>query len=173
MNCHRLRAWRCGLLSLVLALGLCPAALSQSPAAPVRLEVAGDVQKPLSLSLDDLRRLPHKTIKFMDEQKTEEVYGGVPIEELLKEARIPQGAQLRGRALGMYVLAEGSDGYRVVFFIAELDADFQDSEIVVADTLNGAPIPDKLGPFRLVVPHDKRAARSVRTLTSIKVVRGP
>jgi DMSO/TMAO reductase YedYZ molybdopterin-dependent catalytic subunit len=75
--------------------------------------------------------------------------------------------------MATYILAEGSDGYRVTFSLAELDSEFQASEVIVADTLNGAPLGDKLGPLRLVVPHDKRPARWVRMLRSIKVLRVP
>jgi DMSO/TMAO reductase YedYZ molybdopterin-dependent catalytic subunit len=75
--------------------------------------------------------------------------------------------------MATYVLAEGSDGYRVTFSLAELDSDFEESEVIVADTVNGAPLGGKLGPLRLVVPHDKRPARWVRMLQSIKVVSVP
>jgi DMSO/TMAO reductase YedYZ molybdopterin-dependent catalytic subunit len=51
-----------------------------------------------------------------------------------------------------------------------LDSDFQDSEVIVADTMNGKPLGEKLGPLRLVAPHDKRPARWVRMLRSIQVV---
>ena len=53
-----------------------------------------------------------------------------------------------------YVVAEAEDGYRVVFALAELDSDFVDSQVLVADTMDGAPIGPKLGPFRLVAPHE-------------------
>jgi len=33
-------------------------------------------------------------------------------------------------------MAETSDGYRVVDLLAELDSDFQDSEVMVADELS-------------------------------------
>jgi DMSO/TMAO reductase YedYZ molybdopterin-dependent catalytic subunit len=72
--------------------------------------------------------------------------------------------------MATYVLAEGADGYSVTFSLAELDADFQDSEVIVADTLDGKPLDEKLGPLRLVAPHDKRPARWVRMLRSIQVV---
>lgn len=100
----------------------------------------------------------------------EEIYAGVPIATLLKAAGVPQGSQLRGSAMATYILAEGSDGYRVTFSLAELDSDFQDSEVIVADTLNNAPLDGKFGPLRLVIPPDKRPARWVRTLRLIKVV---
>ena len=49
-------------------------------------------------------------------------------------------------------------------------ADFVDSEVIVADTMDGAPLGANQGPFKLVAPHDKRAARWVRMLKSLTVV---
>jgi hypothetical protein len=69
-----------------------------------------------------------------------------------------------------YVLAEAADGYRAVFSLAELDAGIVESDVIVADTMDGAPLGDKLGPFRLVAPHEKRPARWVRMLKSLTVV---
>jgi hypothetical protein len=46
-----------------------------------------------------------------------------------------------------YGLAEAEDGYKVVFALAELDPEFNDSEIIVADTVDGAPIDAKCGPL--------------------------
>ena len=118
--------------------------------------------------------MPRKTVKVVSgNDGKEEVYEGVPLEELLKEAGAPQGSRLRGHALAAYILAEGTDGYRVAFSAAEVDSDFQDSDIIVADTLGGTPLPDKNGPLRLVVPHDKEHARWVRMLRSIKVASVP
>lgn len=71
--------------------------------------------------------------------------------------------------MAMYVLAEASDGYRVVYALAELDSDFQDSEVIVADTMNGSPLGDRQGPFKMVAPHDKRPARWMRMVKSLTV----
>ncbi len=137
-----------------------------------RLIVGGDVEKPLSLSLMDLSGYPRKILKVMNEHEgKEETYQGVPLAEILKRAGVPQGSDLRGTALTTYVRAEGADGYSVVFSLAELDSGVQDSDVLVADTLNGGPIPNKLGPLRLVVPHEKRPVRWVRMLQSITVVK--
>jgi hypothetical protein len=57
-----------------------------------------------------------------------------------------------------YVIAEAEDGYRVVFSLAELDSGILESEVLVADTMDGAPLAGKLGPLRLVAPHEKRPA---------------
>lgn len=160
---------------LLLAAFCCPGALAQTPATSAQLTVTGDVPKSFTLSLDDLRRQPRTTLKVVNEHQndSEEVYEGVALAALLKQAGVPQGPQLRGAAMATYILAEASDGYRVTFSLAELDSDFENSEVLVADTLNGAPLGDKLGPLRLVVPHDKRPARWVRMLQSIKVVSIP
>jgi DMSO/TMAO reductase YedYZ molybdopterin-dependent catalytic subunit len=72
-----------------------------------------------------------------------------------------------------YVLAEAADGYRVVFSLAELDSGILDSEVIVADTMDGAPLGAQQGPFRLVAPNEKRPARWVRMLKAITVVRAP
>lgn len=91
------------------------------------------------------------------------------IHDLLHRAGVPEGENFRGAAMTLYVVAEGADGYRVVFSLAELDPGTSDSEVIVADTMNGAPLDAKHGPFQLVVPHDKRAARWVRMLKSLSV----
>lgn len=121
-----------------------------------------------------MRRLPRTKLKVNNphENKTE-VYEGVLLSEILKRAGVPQGSQMRGASMAAYVQADAADGYRVIYSIAELDPNFQDSEIIVADTMDGAPLGDKVGPFRLVAPHDKRPARWIRMLQSITVVKVP
>ena len=147
-----------------------PAAAPATAAAA--LTVSGDIPKPLSLTLADLKKMPRNTVHLKNEHADkDEVYQGVLLSAILKEAGAPQGGQIRGKNMATYVLAEGSDGYQVVFSIEELDADFQEADALVADTLDGAPLSDKLGPLRLIAPRDKRPARWVRMLRSIKIVK--
>jgi DMSO/TMAO reductase YedYZ molybdopterin-dependent catalytic subunit len=149
----------------------------QAPASrvavtPAQLQVAGDVTTPLTLTVADLKKMPRKTITVMNpHDKKTETYEGVLLEDLLHRAGALQGEQLRGLALSMYVVAEATDGYRVVFSLAELDSSISESDVLVADAMDDAPLPAPLGPFRLVAPHDKRPARWVRMLKSITVVR--
>jgi DMSO/TMAO reductase YedYZ molybdopterin-dependent catalytic subunit len=152
-----------------------PAAQPASQAQPdgARLVVTGDVEHTLSLSLTDLGTLPRKTVTVMNEHEGKmETYQGVPLEEILKRAGVPQGEKLRGAAMATSVRAEAADGYRVVFSLAELDSGIADSDALVADTLDGEPLPDKIGPLRLVLPHDKRPARWVRMLRSLTITNG-
>ena len=159
-------------IALILILSfVAPSGFSQSAPAPVRLTITGDVEHPLSLSLDDLSKMPRTTLKVTNPHaKKDETFEGVALSELLKQAGVPQGPKLRGAAMATYLIAEAADGYRVIFSLAELDFDFQDSEVIVADRMDGKPLDDKAGPFRLVAPHDKRPARWIRMLQSIKVV---
>ena len=139
-----------------------------------RLVVTGDVENKLSLSLADLAALPRKTMTVKDEHNGKtETYQGVPLEEILKRAGVPQGEKLRGAALATYVMAGADDGYRVLYSLGELDSSIEDSDALVADTLDGQPIPDQVGPLRLVFPHDKRPARWVRMLNSLTLVKIP
>jgi DMSO/TMAO reductase YedYZ molybdopterin-dependent catalytic subunit len=148
-----------------------PTATEQTTAAPAELRISGAVSTPLVLTVADLRKMPRKSISVVNpHDKKKETYEGVLLEELLHKAGVPQGEQLRGRAMATYVIAEAEDGYRVVFSLAELDSGILESEVIVADTMDGAPLVAQQGPFRLVAPHEKRPARWVRMLKSITVV---
>jgi DMSO/TMAO reductase YedYZ molybdopterin-dependent catalytic subunit len=145
---------------------------AQTPAPTTLLTVAGDVTTPLTLTIADLKKMPRKTVAVMNpHEKKMATYEGVLLEDVLHRAGAMQGDQLRGLALSMYVVAEAADGYRVVFSLAELDSAFSESDVLVADTMDDAPLNATIGPLRLVAPHDKRPARWVRMLKAIRVVR--
>jgi DMSO/TMAO reductase YedYZ molybdopterin-dependent catalytic subunit len=143
---------------------------AQSSQDAVQLKIAGAVTTPLTLTIADLKKMSRTTIHVDNpHEKKPEVYEGVLLDELLHRAGVPYGEKLRGPLMTTYVVAEANDGYRVLFSLAELDTDFMNSEVLVADTLDGSPIDAKRGPLRLVAPHDKRPARWVRMLNSITV----
>jgi DMSO/TMAO reductase YedYZ molybdopterin-dependent catalytic subunit len=145
---------------------------AQSPPAVAELRIAGAVSTPLVLTVTDLKKMPRKTLSVMNpHEKKKETYEGVLLEDLLAKAGVPQGEQLRGASMATYVIAEATDGYRVVFSLAERDSGILESEVIVADTMDGAPLSAQQGPFRLVAPPEKRPARWVRMLKSITVVR--
>jgi DMSO/TMAO reductase YedYZ molybdopterin-dependent catalytic subunit len=147
-------------------------ARAQTIPTNAELKISGAVSTPLTLTAPDLRKMPRKTLSVTNphNEKTE-VYEGVPLEELLRRAGVPQHEQLRGQAMATYVVAEAGDGYKVVFSLAELDSGILDLEVIVADTMDGAALAAKEGPFKIVAPHEKRPARWVRMLKSITVVR--
>ena len=74
-----------------------------------------------------------------------------------------------GSTLSDYIVATGSDGYKAVLALAEVDPEFHPGEVLVADQMDDKPLDAKTGPLRLVVTEDKRPARSVHNLVSIEV----
>jgi hypothetical protein len=65
------------------------------------------------------------------------------------------------------IIVTGRDGYAVVLAMAEIDPAFEGKEIVLADQVDGHPIPGS--GLRLVVPGDRRGGRSVRDVVRIGV----
>jgi DMSO/TMAO reductase YedYZ molybdopterin-dependent catalytic subunit len=164
------------LLSIALMAASCcavcaPKILAQAPAArAARLEIAGAVKTSLSLSVADLKSMPRTTVRVGGQNgQSVQVYEGVALDELLRRAGVPQGGDLGGPWMAAYALAIAADGYRAVFSLSELNPGIGGVEVLVADTLDGAALGEGSGPFRLVVPGDKRAARWVRMLRSIRV----
>jgi DMSO/TMAO reductase YedYZ molybdopterin-dependent catalytic subunit len=171
------RAIRVSLLSIlnissILIAPSVPVAFAQTAPTTAELRISGAVSTPLVLTVADLKNMPRKKLSVVNpHNKKSEAYEGVLLEDLLRKAGVTQGENLRGPAMATYVLAEATDGYRVVFSLAELDSGILESEVIVADTMDGAALGAKEGPFRLVAPHEKRPARWVRMLKSITVVR--
>ena len=74
-----------------------------------------------------------------------------------------------GQELRLYLVAEGADGYQVVYSVSEVSPDVHDAIILVADSLDGEPIAAN-GPLQLVATGEKRPARWVRNLVAVRVL---
>jgi DMSO/TMAO reductase YedYZ molybdopterin-dependent catalytic subunit len=145
------------------------ATLAAQQSAP-SIVVTGAVTAPLTLAAADLAAMPRATVVTAN-NGISTTYEGVWLSEVLKKAGVPLGSALRGAALSAYVVASASDGYQVVFSVGELDPEMTDGRYLLADKANGKPLSGENGAFRLVVPGDKRGARSIRMLTTLNVVR--
>lgn len=163
------------LLSVLLALAAAaPAAAQQADTATV-LELAGPSGDTRRITAAEWARLPRATVQANDPGGPNHApilgeYAGVPLRTLLTLAGVPEGTAVRGAVLRLYVVAEASDGYRVVFSVPELDPGFAGAPVVVADRLGGEPLDaHQGGPMRIVAPNEKRPARWVRGLTRISV----
>jgi hypothetical protein len=123
----------------------------------------------VSLKAADLKALPHILVTIHNPRtNTDETYSGVRLSELFTKINAPLGSELHGKALSGYVVATGSDNYRAVFALAEIDPNFHPGEILVADEMNGKPLDAHEGPFKIVATEDKRPARGVRNLVSLE-----
>ncbi|MGH9461755.1 MAG: molybdopterin-dependent oxidoreductase [Vicinamibacteria bacterium] len=127
-----------------------------------------------SFTASDLSKLAAQEIEATDpHSQTSSRYRGVALNELLALVGAPQGEHLRGSALATYVVVEARDDYRVVFSLAELDPGLRDTQVFLAFEKDGEALGDEMGPFRLVVPSDRRAARWVRQVVRVSVVEAP
>jgi DMSO/TMAO reductase YedYZ molybdopterin-dependent catalytic subunit len=167
------------LAATTLTVTFSAAAQQSAPAkavtGPTEFTIGGAVKTPLTVTAADMKQMPRKTISVVNAHngnKTE-VYEGVPLALFLAKAGLPQGEQVRGQAMTTYVLVGAADNYYVLYSLAELDSSFLDSDVIVADTMDGAPITGDEGPYKLVAPHDKRPARWVRMVKSITIARAP
>jgi DMSO/TMAO reductase YedYZ molybdopterin-dependent catalytic subunit len=151
------------LLLIAVALLLTTASVAQT------LTIAGEVTKPLTLQSADLKALPHLELSAADRDGKEHRYAGIPLITLLTQAGASAGAALKGKNLTKYVVVKAADGYEVVFALAELDPDFSTRTILLADSIDGAPLTDGVGPYRVVVPGEKKPARWIRQVTAIEV----
>jgi hypothetical protein len=81
--------------------------------------------------------MPWQSVSIADQDGTQVSYEGVSLRDVLNRAGAPFGKDLRSKALANYILAKARDGYEVVFTLAELDADFANESILVADKRDG------------------------------------
>jgi hypothetical protein len=144
---------------------LVSAALCQVPATLVVNGVGGSSA---TISVADLAKLPQQTVKVAD-HGTPATFEGVLLSDVLAKVAVPAGEKFHSTAASYYLLVEAKDGYRATFAWAELDSTFMDKSVYVVTMRDGKPLSEKEGPFRLVAPGDKRAARWVRQVTALSI----
>jgi hypothetical protein len=116
----------------------------------------------------ELAAMPHVTLTVSVEGKTH-TYAGVPLTNLLTRVGAPSGKALKGAELSDVVIVTAKDGYAVAIALAETDPLVRKDQIILADSADGAPMPDGVGPYRLVVEGDQRGARLARMVVSIEL----
>ena len=145
--------------------------MDHRPTVPsTHLAIQGVDGKSITLSPEEFAALPHKTVSvFNSHSKANEQYAGVPLSDLLAKVGVPVGEKVRGKAFLSGVIAEGTDKYEVLYALAEVDSSIHAGDVIVADSVDGHKL-EKDGAFKMVSTEEKRPARWVRNLTSIKVV---
>ncbi len=150
-------------------IGSAGAAQAQPKEAVLVLSVIPFPEK-FRVKAEELKGMARKTVTAHNPQaNADETYEGVELGNLLLKYGAPMGKELRGEALGYYVVATGTDGYKAVFSLAEVDPSFHPGDVLVVDTMNGKALDARTGPLRLVSTEDKRPARGVRNLVALEV----
>jgi Oxidoreductase molybdopterin binding domain len=116
-----------------------------------------------------LAALPHETMQVMDARTQQTAtFSGVPLMALLVEVGVPQ--RPKGNDFRLYVVAEGRDGYKAVYSLGEVSPDVHDGSVLLADSLDGKPLADA-GPIELICSGERRPARWIRGVVSIRVMK--
>lgn len=149
-----------GLIGLMLS-----AALAQCQQLTVQTE--GGKQSVLTKS--DIESLPHVSVTTHGAETTA-TFEGVALKAVMEKAGVEFGHSMRGKRLASCLLVEAADGYRAVIALPEIDPDFTDKQVVLAYLQDGKPLDAKAGPYRIVIPDEKRMARWVRQVTTLKIV---
>jgi len=144
------------------------AALVQSQ----QLTVQTGTGKPAVLARADVEALPHIKVTTAV-SGVSATFEGVAVKAVLEKAGVGFGETLKGKRLASYLLVEAADGYRVVIALPEIDPAFTDKQIVLAFLKDGKPLDEHEGPYRIVIPEEKRMARWVRQVTTLKIVDAP
>jgi hypothetical protein len=127
----------------------------------------------IAISAATLQGLPRQTISATDEHGNTAQYSGVALRDVLTQQGVPTGEALRGPVMTRVVVVDAADGYRVVFSLSELDPGMTDRVVLIADERDGTPLSAHEGPFRIIVPGEKRGARWIRQVTSVDVEDAP
>ncbi len=100
-----------------------------------------------------------------------DTYTGIKLWDLLSDAGGATVTSAKNDILSKYVVATGSDGYKAVFSLGEIDPSFGNQPVMVAYADTGG----QLGPHgsdglaRMVVPGDKAGGRYVSDLVNLDV----
>jgi len=141
-------------------------------ASAQQLTIQDESGKQTVLARADLEALPRVKITT-GASSSPATFEGVPLNVLLEKAGVGLGESMKGKRMASYLLVEASDGYRVVFALPEIDPAFGDKRVILAFLKDGKPLDAKEGPYRIVVPDEKRMARWVRQVTVLKIVAAP
>lgn len=126
--------------------------------------------KVIKLTPAAIEGLERTSLKSQIHHTTEAAtFEGVALGDFVRKHGAPSGEAIRGPKLSTIVIIKASDGYQAVFALPELDPAFASKVVILADRRNGKPLGDDEGPYRLLVPDEKRQARWVRQVTSIEI----
>ncbi len=164
-----MKTTRAGLAAMILAIVLA-AGLAGARARAQDLALTGLAGEAVSLTPAQIAALPHVTLTVQVEGKTT-TFQGVPLTALLARLDAPTGKALKGKDLADVVIISARDGYTVALALAETEPLMRKDQIILADSADGQPLADAMGPYRLVVEGDQRAARSERMVAAIALRR--
>lgn len=134
------------------------------------LDLVGLDGRKVTVTAQQYAGLPRVAVTVSQHGKMHK-FEGPRLSDLLKLVHAPAGEALRGRDLTDVALVTAKDGYQIVLTLAETDPAMRKEIVLVADKMDGAPLPATDGPYRLIVQNDLRPARAARMIQRIELRR--
>ena len=159
------------LLALAMVLttvGIAPLRAAEPP-APASIIVAGPSHSAMSLSIEELARLPtvRVNVAFLAEHGTHSAsFEGPLLWTVLQKVGAVDPAMYREQVSESVVIL-GRDGYRAVLALGEIAPEFEGKQVILAERMDDQPLDAEQ--LRIIVPLDKRGGRSVREVARIEV----
>jgi Oxidoreductase molybdopterin binding domain len=122
------------------------------------------------LSRVDLEALRHAKVTVSEHGSPPVSFEDVTLKCVLEKAGVTFGESMKGKRVTNCLLIEAADGYRAVIALPELDPAFTAKQTMLAFLREGKPLSEKEGPYRILIPDEKRMARWVRQVTTLKIV---
>jgi hypothetical protein len=135
-----------------------------------QLTVQTDSGKQVVLGRADLEALPHVKVTASEHSSGPVNFEGVTLKSVLEKAGVTFGESMKGKRLTNCLLVEAADGYRAVIALPELDPAFTDKQTLLAFLRDGKALGEKEGPYRIIIPDEKRMARWVKQVTTLRIV---
>lgn len=140
-----------------------------------QVEIKGEVEFPLTLTVDSLKKMNVVTIENFKvvcqsgaDMKEDKTCKGVLLKEILEKAKIKQSNH---KDRNFYIVARATDGYKATFSWAEIFNNPTGENVYILFEENGMPIKEQ-GDMILICKNDiKTGPRHVYWLKSIEVNR--
>ncbi|WP_030245791.1 molybdopterin-dependent oxidoreductase [Streptomyces sp. NRRL S-350] len=141
------------------------------PDAPASVRLRGLLDDPAELTVAQLRSLPshHVEARFNCLGNGDQQHGfdGPRLWDVVRAAHPRVDLHGRKGRLRFLLTVTGTDGHCAVVSWAEIDPEFGGQQILLATSIDGAPL-DSAGP-QLVVPADYCGARYISGITEVWV----
>ncbi|MGW7073044.1 molybdopterin-dependent oxidoreductase [Streptomyces sp. NPDC054855] len=146
--------------------------LTESVADPVaELALTGDLARPSRLTVADLSAWAQRRVQVSFECATSGMqhhrFTGPLLHDVLADAGPVFDPDRRKDRLRFLIAVSGTDGHRALLTWAEIDPDFACAPILLAVSLDDAPL-HQAGP-QLVVPQDRCGGRHISGINTIRV----
>ncbi len=141
--------------------------ITSAPAPNLKVVVDG---KSFDVSKAQIEKLPTHDVELKEHDGTISHCTGPLVVDLLATVGIATGDHVRGKELATYVLAKASDGYEVVYGLAELEPSISGRNTILAYLSNGKSLIPSQGPLRVVIEGIKMQAPEIRMVIELDVV---